>query len=111
MEFQNSSNHCNQLLKKVIFFTLSLSSSICIAGEAKAASFLAEINNFNLTMPDAITNKFGFTLSTGTERNTAPRGDRNFFGDAFADYNKFTVSGPDPIPPVERQITGGSCLW
>ncbi len=108
MKTQNLSNCCSGLVKQGIFLTLSLSTLFCIADEAKAATFLAEINNFNLTMPNVITNKFGFTLSTGTERNTQPRGDAFWIGNADADFTLFTVSGRDPIPPVERQITGGS---
>ncbi len=115
MKFPNSLslNYCNysKLLRKAIFLTLSLSSLTYIADEANAATFLAEINDFNLTMPDVITNKFAFTLSTGTEQNTQPRGGSISVGNASADFTLFTVSGfPDQDPPVERQITGGSAF-
>ena len=94
MKTQNSMIPYRKFLESVSLFAFSLGSLTCLPNRVVAADFHADISNFSLVMPAAITNKFGFSLSianTRTANGGLPiRGDADFQGNAFATYNPFT---------------------
>jgi hypothetical protein len=122
MKTQNSMIPYRKFLESVSLFAFSLGSLTCLPNRVVAADFHADISNFSLVMPAAITNKFGFSLSianTRTANGGLPiRGDADFSEEnAFAIYNPFTIehtSQPSGLlPPFSdtrsvRRVSNGS---